>query len=57
MRGALRERLASEQAKRERQADLTAETDAIVAQVALLPVLGHRSPDEIFGYDENGFPS
>lgn len=57
LRAALRERLASERAKRERQADVKAEIDAIVARVALLPVLDHRSPDEILGYDENGPPS
>lgn len=57
LRAALRERLASERGKRERQANMKAEIDAIVARVALLPVLDPRSPDEILGYDENGLPS
>ncbi len=29
----------------------------IAQQVARLPVLDHRSPDEILGYDEHGLPT
>jgi antitoxin VapB len=31
--------------------------DAICAEVAALPVLDPRSPDEIIGYDEFGIPT
>jgi antitoxin VapB len=31
--------------------------DAICAEIAALPVLDPRSPDEIIGYDEFGLPS
>ena len=31
--------------------------DRIVAEVAQLPVLDDRTPDEIIGYDEHGLPS
>jgi antitoxin VapB len=31
--------------------------DAICAEIAALPVLDPRSPDEILGYDEFGLPS
>jgi antitoxin VapB len=30
--------------------------DAICAEIAALPVLDPRTPDEIIGYDEFGFP-
>ena len=33
------------------------EIDALVAQIADLPVLDSRSPEEILGYDEQGLPS
>jgi hypothetical protein len=29
---------------------------AIALHCASLPVLDHRTPDEIIGYDENGIP-
>jgi antitoxin VapB len=29
----------------------------IQAEVAKLPILDHRTPDEILGYDENGLPT
>ena len=34
-----------------------AEIDRIVAELAEAPVLDHRTPDEIIGYDENGLPT
>lgn len=49
----LEERLMRERAQRRRHRSL----DDLVAQFALLPVLDHRSADEIIGYDENGLPS
>ncbi|HUJ32233.1 MAG TPA: type II toxin-antitoxin system VapB family antitoxin [Candidatus Acidoferrum sp.] len=52
---ALRDRLARvrrERAKR-RLAD---ELEDIAKQYESLPVLDHRSADEIIGYDENGLP-
>ena len=40
-----------------RRAALLAEMDAIRESCRVLPVLDHRSPDEILGYDENGLPT
>jgi hypothetical protein len=33
-----------------------ARIDEIVAQLASLPVVDHRSPDALIGYDERGLP-
>ena len=34
-----------------------ARIEEILKHAASLPVLDHRTPDEIIGYDENGLPS
>jgi len=53
--GALRERLAREQAKTP-AVDLVTELRAIGKRVAGMPVLDPRLPDEIIGYDDHGLP-
>jgi antitoxin VapB len=52
---ALRERLARVRGGR-RSRRLADELDAIALHCASLPVLDHRTPEEIIGYDENGIP-
>jgi antitoxin VapB len=52
---ALQERLAREQRRRGRS--LAAAIAEIQDEVAALPVLDDRSPDEILGYDEQGLPT
>lgn len=52
---ALRERL--ERLERERQrTHLADRLDEIARQTAKLPVLDHRTADEILGYDRDGLP-
>lgn len=52
---ALRERIENE---RERRGPSRAEKLRILAEeIALLPVLDDRTPDEIIGYDERGLPA
>jgi antitoxin VapB len=34
-----------------------ARIDELVAQLAALPVVDDRSPDELIGYDERGLPN
>jgi antitoxin VapB len=52
---ALRERL--ERLERERRRTRLADRlDEIARQTASLPVLDHRSADEILGYDHDGLP-
>jgi len=36
---------------------LANELDELAAHCANLPVLDNRSPEEILGYDDNGFPT
>lgn len=57
VRTSLAERLRRERLKRGRPADLADELEAIARRGDGLPVLDHRSADEIIGYDENGLPS
>jgi len=52
---ALRERLKREQGNGD-AARVLEEFRAIRERMARYPVLDHRSPDEILGYDENGIP-
>jgi antitoxin VapB len=53
---ALRERLAREELRRE--ADTIAERlERLADEIAELPVLDARTPDEIIGYDEHGLPT
>jgi antitoxin VapB len=52
---ALRERLRRIGGQR-RAASLAAELDRIALRCAALPVLDHRSPDEILGWDGRGLP-
>lgn len=52
---ALRERLAVVSRVRDVEGVL-ADVKRIQAMVAALPVLDHRTPDEIVGYDEHGLP-
>jgi antitoxin VapB len=53
---ALRDRLVRETG-RGRDPTLREDIRRIQEEVARLPVLDHRSPDEIIGYDENGLPA
>jgi antitoxin VapB len=53
---AVRDRLEREQRRRGKSVD-RARIDEIVAQLAALPVVDDRSPDELIGYDEHGLPS
>ena len=46
-----------ERLKRGRPANLADELEAIARRCDALPILDHRSADEILGYDENGLPS
>ena len=39
------------------KAALLEDLEAIRSRMAALPVLDHRTPEEIIGYDENGIPS
>ncbi len=57
VRTSLAERLRRERLKRGRPANLADELEAIARRCDALPVLDHRSADEILGYDENGLPS
>jgi antitoxin VapB len=52
---AIRDRLEREQRRRGKTID-RARVDEIVAQLAALPVVDDRSPDELIGYDERGLP-
>lgn len=52
---ALRERLLRETGRREPR-DVIALIHEIQDEIAKLPVLDPRSPDEILGYDEHGLP-
>ena len=56
VRVAVHDRLEREQRRRGKTVDL-ARIDEIVAQLAALPVVDDRSPDELIGYDEHGLPS
>jgi antitoxin VapB len=40
-----------------RKAALLEDMEAMQRRLDALPVLDHRSPDEIIGYDENGVPN
>ena len=57
VRTALEERLRRERLKRGKPSDMRQQIEAIQRRVAAMPVLDHRSPDEIIGYDENGLPT
>jgi len=57
IRTSLRERLRHEQLKRGEGPELAKALEEIAKRCAALPVLDHRSDDEILGYDENGIPS
>ena len=57
IRTSLRERLRHEQLKRGEGPELAKALQEIARRCAALPVLDHRSEDEILGYDENGLPS
>lgn len=52
---ALRERLDRVRPRR-RGRSLADELDEIAKRCATLPVLDHRAPEEIIGYDEHGLP-
>ncbi|WP_129662983.1 type II toxin-antitoxin system VapB family antitoxin [Phytoactinopolyspora endophytica] len=52
---ALRERLAREKARKP-ALPLREELAAIRQRCAALPVLDHRTPDEIIGYGDDGLP-
>lgn len=57
VRTALEERLRRERLKRGKPSDMRQQIEAIQRRVAAMPVLDHRSPDDIIGYDENGLPT
>ena len=54
--GALRDRLAREERKRQRTESIVEDVMAIAAHFCSLPLLDARSDDEILGYDEDGLP-
>ena len=54
IRFALRDRLERESHRARR--GIGAEVRRIQERIARLPVLDHRSPDELLGYDEHGLP-
>jgi len=53
---ALRERLEREKRKEQAVDSLVEDVMEIGRHCASLPLLDERRPDEIIGYDENGFP-
>lgn len=53
---ALRDRLEKLQRRRSGRR-LADELDELAVHCAGLPVLDHRSPEEILGYDDNGLPT
>ncbi len=57
VRTALSERLARERLKRGERADISARLKEISRRSAALPILDHRTDDEIMGWDENGLPN
>jgi len=57
VRTSLSERLRREQLKRGEGPELVKALLEIANRSAALPILDHRSEDEILGYDENGIPS
>ncbi len=57
VRGALRLRLRHEQLRRGERPWDDAAIDAIIERFNALPILDHRTDDQILGYDENGLPS
>ena len=54
IRSALRDRLERELHRARR--GIGVEVRRIQERIARLPVLDHRSPDELLGYDEHGLP-
>jgi antitoxin VapB len=56
VKAALRERLQHEQRRRGKRLD-RAKISRIVADIATLPVVDNRPPDELVGYDEFGLPT
>lgn len=54
---ALREALERETKREAEMARRTAVLREIQAEIARLPILDPRSPDEILGYDESGLPT
>jgi antitoxin VapB len=53
---AVRDRLEREQRRRGKALD-RARIDQLVTELAAIPVVDDRSPDELIGYDEHGLPS
>jgi antitoxin VapB len=55
---ALRQALSAElEREAEKLAERKKRIQAIIEDFQKLPVLDHRTPDEILGYDENGLPT
>jgi antitoxin VapB len=55
-RRALEERL-KRMGSQARKAALLEDMEAMQRRLSALPVLDHRSPEEMIGYDENGVPN
>ncbi|MGY3116141.1 type II toxin-antitoxin system VapB family antitoxin [Bradyrhizobium algeriense] len=55
-RRAIEERL-KRTASQARKAALLEDMEAMQRRLNALPILDHRSPDDIIGYDENGIPN
>ena len=55
-RRALEERL-KRMGSQARRAALVEDMEAMQRRLSALPVLDHRSPEEMIGYDENGVPN
>lgn len=56
VRESLRKSLDGERARQTDQRRVVARVMEIAARASSRPVLDHRTPDEILGYDENGLP-
>ncbi len=57
VRNSLVQRLRRETLKRDEDSSLARELEEIAKHCAALPILDHRTAEEIIGYDENGLPS
>lgn len=56
-RRAIEERLKRTTGSQARKTALLEDMEAMQRRLNALPILDHRSPDDIIGYDENGVPN
>ncbi len=57
VKGALQDRLEREQILRGYRPIDRAAVDAVIAEVAALPVYDNRGGEDLMGYDDNGLPT